>query len=235
MLTLVKVGQTDHINIWNLFLITRIRRHGLEFILHSCIVDVKQLTADIDSFSPAFDIIWARYGHFFDKFQTRRDILATFSNVWGSGDRLHTALLRFLKMFRSQKSASTHHPPSARLRSENNFRCTSWKNLKLMMLFQHTRQYLMTQVSGDNQTDVQFRTRAASAGQQAKAHVSQVPSWSWWWRWWSWWCSWCYLATVKIKVVVSEIWMWRKHLHIFWRCHLKWHQFAQTRLSFFRL
>ena len=50
----------------------------MEFILHSCIVDVKQLTADIDSFSPAFDIIWARYGHFFDKFQTRRDIVATF-------------------------------------------------------------------------------------------------------------------------------------------------------------
>jgi len=30
------------------------------------------------------------------------------------------------------------------------------------------------QVSGDNQADVQFRTRAASAGQQAKAHVSQI-------------------------------------------------------------
>merc|ERR1719189_899755 len=30
------------------------------------------------------------------------------------------------------------------------------------------------QVSGDNPADLQFRTRAASAGQQAKAHVSQI-------------------------------------------------------------
>ena len=41
------------------------------------------------------------------------------------------------------------------------------------------------QVSGDNPADLQFRTRAASAGQQAKAHVSQVRPWyPWQWWWW---------------------------------------------------